>query len=128
VIVVDTSVWVAALRGTSPDVTRTLQELLDADEVVLPLPVRVELAAGISRQDRVPLRRALSALPIVAPCDETWDLIEEWVERAAIGGHRFSVPDLLIGAMAEELGALVWSLDSDFEQMEEAGLVQRYRP
>ena len=125
-IVVDTSVWVSVLRGGSAAPAQTLITLLDADEVALPLPVRLELSAGVAKSDRTPLRRALSALPVLAPSDATWALMEQWVERAAGQGQRFGVSDLLIGALAEEIGAVVWSLDADFQRMEKAGFVHLY--
>lgn len=124
--VVDTSVWVAALRGASGSAAETLAGLLDADEVALPLPVRLELSAGVARSERSALTRALTALPVVAPSDETWALIERWIEQAANAGQRFALTDLLIAALAEELGALVWSLDADFERMSAVGLVRLY--
>jgi predicted nucleic acid-binding protein len=126
VTVVDTSVWVAALRGASGSAAETLAGLLDADEVALPLPVRLELSAGVARSERSALTRALTALPVVAPSDETWALIERWIEQAANAGQRFALTDLLIAALAEELGALVWSLDADFERMSAVGLVRLY--
>ena len=51
-IVVDTSVWVAATRQPDAGVAVTLRALIDADEVSLALPVRLELMAGVARQDR----------------------------------------------------------------------------
>jgi len=126
VIVVDTSVWVSALRGKSASVAALLNGLLDADEVALPLPVRLELSAGVARSERAALKRALTALPVVAPTDETWLLMDRWIEQAANAGQRFALTDLLIAALAEELGALVWSLDADFERMSAAGLVRLY--
>jgi predicted nucleic acid-binding protein len=126
VIVVDTSVWVAALRQSATPDAKCLQRLLDADEVALPVPVRTELLSGASRKDRPRLKRALSALPIFYPTDATWATIDRWVETAGEAGERFGVGDLLIGAVAAEIGALVWSLDADFARMERLKLVERY--
>ena len=66
VIVVDTSVWVTALRRPSSPAASTLRALIDADEVALALPVRLELMAGIARHDRSAFARGLSALGAVA--------------------------------------------------------------
>lgn len=127
-IVVDTSVWVAALRsGTSPE-AEVLGQLLDADEVALAVPVRLELLGGASKPDRARLRRALSALPTLYPTDATWLLMDHWVERGATVGQRFGVGDLLIGALAHETGGLVWSLDADFTRMSRLGFVDLYEP
>ena len=125
-IVVDTSVWVSALRAPGSPEAPFLVDLLDADEVGLALPVRVELLSGASTPDRAKLRRTLSALPVLYPTDETWALIDSWIDIAARKGQRFALGDLLIGAIAAEQGALVWSLDADFARMASAGLIGRY--
>jgi predicted nucleic acid-binding protein len=125
-IVVDTSVWVAAFRDSGGVAARVLRQLLDADEVALAVPARTELLSGASRRDRPALRRALSALPLLYPTDDTWVTIDGWATRAADAGQSFSLGDLLIGAVAAEMGALVWSLDADFERMEKLTLVERY--
>ena len=125
-IVVDTSVWIDAHRRPASPRATQLTSLLDADEVALALPVRLELLAGVARRDRAALTRALSALPVLRPSDETWALIERWVPTAADKGRRFALADLVIGALTAEMGGLVWSLDEDFEQMERLKFVQRY--
>ena len=125
-IVVDTSVWVAAAREPKGKVASVLRKIIDTDDAVLALPVRMELLAGVARRDRPALKRGLSALPVVVPSEETWRTIESWIEPAADAGHRFAVTDLLIAGTANEIGALVWSLDADFRGMESLGLARLY--
>ena len=125
-IVVDTSIWFEAHRRPTSATARQLASLLDADEVALALPVRLELMAGVSRRDRAALTLALSGLPLLRPSDETWRQIERWVEVSADKGARFALADLLIAALAHEIGGLVWSLGEDFSRMERLKLVGRY--
>jgi predicted nucleic acid-binding protein len=126
VIVVDTSVWVGVRRDAR--LATALDSLLDADEVALALPVRLELWAGTARKDRRAVSRTFSALPQVVPTEDTWHRMADAIARAADAGERFAFVDMLIGVLAVDTGALVWSLDSDFERMERLGLVSRYDP
>ena len=125
-IVVDTSVWVAALRRAASSEARHLETLLDTDQVALAAPVRIEILSGASRSDRPRVRRALSALPLFFPEERTWSVVEEWVDRGGDAGQRFGVADLLIGAIAAERGATVWSLDADFVRLERLKLIRRH--
>lgn len=125
-IVVDTSIWVAVLRSRTAPEAAILAALLDADSVILPVPVRLELLLGAPARDRTRLRGVLSALPVAYPVEETWALLEPWAEVAADSGQRFGAGDLLIAALASERGALVWSLDRDFERMERLKFVSLY--
>jgi predicted nucleic acid-binding protein len=125
-IVVDTSVWIGARRDGA--LARALDSLLDADEVALALPVRLELWAGTSRQDRRAFTAAFSALAQLVPDHDTWRQMTGGIARAADAGERFAFVDLLIATLATGSGALVWSLDADFERMERIGLVSLYDP
>ena len=126
-IVVDTSVWVAALRADGSEAA-TLRQLLDADDVLLPIPVKIELLLGTSKRDRDKLRSGLSALPLAHPTEETWRLMDGWTDRAAGAGAAFGIGDLLIAAIAHEAGALVWSLDAAFARLERLRLIECYEP
>ena len=125
-IIVDTSVWVAVLRSNHAPEAGILASLIDADEVALPAPVRIELLSGASRRNMTQLRRQLSALPILYPTDETWTTLHRWIERAIDAGQRFGVGDLLVAALADEVGRLIWSLDQDFERMAKLKLIGLY--
>ena len=127
-ICVDTSVWIAALRDRGSVAGRVLDELLDRDDVALPIPVRVEILSGVSRAQEPRLRRALSGLPLLFPTDATWERIDGWIGEAADRGHRFGVGDLLIAAIAADHGMPLWSLDSDFRRMQHLGFIDEYNP
>ncbi len=122
-IVVDTSVWIFALRSASGPEAITLRSLLDADEVALAVPVRTELLMGARATERAKLEKELKGLPLLYPTDESWRTIDRWTERASRAGATFAIGDLLIGVLAADIGGLVWSLDSDFDRMEKLKLV-----
>ncbi|HKW03465.1 MAG TPA: PIN domain-containing protein [Vicinamibacterales bacterium] len=125
-VVVDTSIWIEAQRRPTGKTRATLRRLLDADEVALALPVQLELLAGVSRRDRAALTRGLSALPLLRPSDDAWALVERWVPAAAARGFRFGLADWLITALADEIDALIWSLDEDFTQLEKLKMARLY--
>ena len=95
-ILVDSSVWVAALRTGESGEARALRRLLDDDAVALAMPVRLELLAGASARQLHRLRPLFSALPLWIPKESTWWLIDSWIETAARAGQRFGMADLLI--------------------------------
>jgi predicted nucleic acid-binding protein len=127
VIAVDTSVWIAALRRPGSEEGDVLRGLIDADLVALPVPVRTELLIGTGGRTRDRLARTLAALPLLYPTDATWHTVDDWTARAGKRGERFSLGDLLIGVLAADQQALVWSLDDDFERLAALGLVKLYR-
>jgi predicted nucleic acid-binding protein len=123
-IVVDTSVWIVAQR--QPLVAEALGRLLEADEVALALPVRLELWAGVAKHQRKAFARSLSSVAQLYPSEETWQDMRGRIERAADAGERFGFSDMLIASLSAEIGGLVWSFDKAFERMEQLKLVSLY--
>jgi predicted nucleic acid-binding protein len=123
-IVVDTSVWIDYFRSKAGAAVDHLHSLLDADEVAMPAPVRIELVSGVRRGEIARLKRVLSALPLWLPTEVTWSTMEIWAERAGARGQRFGMGDLLVAAITAERGAAVWSLDADFGRMTRLGFVR----
>jgi predicted nucleic acid-binding protein len=126
-IVVDTSVLVPILRAAPAAESAVLFQLLDHDLLTLPSVVRQEIRAGLSKRDRRKIMGLLAAVPVGVATDDTWKRVEQWTDLAADAGERFGLADLLIAAIADELGALVWTLDKDFERMEKLKFVRLYR-
>jgi len=127
-IVVDTSVWINALRSREGEEARHLTELLDADQVAIAIPVRLEILSGSQLSQQTQLSRVLSALPLLYPTQPTWRRIEGWLGAIKSAGDWFGVSDLLIAGIAAEHGAAIWSLDSDFTRMANLKLVSLHRP
>ena len=126
-IVVDTSVWIDALRQPGREDADVLRQLIDADLVALPVPVRSELLIGTGGRTRDRLARTLLALPLIYPTDDTWATLDQWTKRAGEAGERFSLGDLLVGVLAATEQALVWSHDDAFRRMAAMELITLYR-
>ena len=80
----------------------------------------------ITGATRKQLAERLGALSLLYTTDETWRTLDSWTERASRRGQLFSLGDLIVGILASEAGALVWSLDADFGRMEKLDLVRLY--
>ncbi len=124
-IVVDTSVWISFFRNDDHNLVQTLHQLLDDRRVLLAIPTRIEILSGAGKRDQPKLRKVFSALPLLVPEFEDWELIEGWVTIASERGDRFGVADLLIAALCARHSAKLWSLDNDFERMERLGFIKR---
>ena len=125
-ICVDTSVWIAALRDHTTPTALHLAELVEADAVIVPAPVRIEVLAGAPKRDLAALAEGFLGLVGVVPGHPTWERVEGWVTEAVEAGHRFGLADLLIAATAAEHGARLWSRDAAFERMARLGFVELY--
>ena len=126
-ILVDTSVWILSFRDARTREADHLRELMDADEVALAAPVRIEILSGARLRDLARLRRLLSALPLWLPDSSTWKRMESWVQLAVGMGERFGIADLLVAAIAADHDVALWSLDADFARMERLDFVALHR-
>lgn len=89
----------------------------------MPVPVRLELLLGARKADLGRLRRLFAALPALTPAAGTWTRLDGWIDRTVAAGQHFGFGDLLIGALAADSDAEVWSLDQDFDRLAGLGLV-----
>lgn len=114
----DTSAW---HRSRHPAIAEEWRRLLDADAIATTAPIRLEvLYSARSARDYDAVAAELDALHQL-PCDlAAMDRAQEVQRRLAHVRplhHRVAVPDLIIAAVAELRGAIVWHYDQDFERI-----------
>jgi predicted nucleic acid-binding protein len=125
-ICIDTSVWIEFFRGGDDSLVLALQDLLEEGNVAIAAPVWIEILSAARKKERDRLGKLFSALPRFYPSRTTWKIMEQWTKRATEKGHSFGMGDLLIGAIASENDAKIWSLDSDFTRMAQLKFVRAY--
>lgn len=117
-ILVDTPVWVQALRVAGSREHRELDHLLASGDVAVVGPVIAEVIQGardVGQMDR--LRRTMGALPYVADTKETWMAAAALSFRLRQSGQTIGVVDALIAALALEGGHSVYTRDTHFERI-----------
>ena len=72
-IMLDTSVWLDALRGKTPPVVAATQALLNDDRIVICGPVIFEIKRGLRPTDRKNLLPLMDALIRLAVDEAVWD-------------------------------------------------------
>ncbi|HLG19312.1 MAG TPA: PIN domain-containing protein [Bdellovibrionota bacterium] len=128
-IAVDSSVWIEFLRSQRDPLVEHVQELLEADALVLLAPVEVELWLGSRRQERSILSELFSVMEYREPVADSWTWCRRVARRTRERGITFSPVDLLIaGTCAEHArgSLLLWTLDRDFEPLFRSTDLRRY--
>jgi predicted nucleic acid-binding protein len=119
-VLVDTSVWIDHLRGSSTVATATLAGWLaeDADRILVNEVVTTELLRGAGKEaDANQLQAALSKLPQAPPIrvDDWWALAQIYRQCRHAGLTVRSPMDCLIAAHAIRLKVRLLATDRDFE-------------
>jgi predicted nucleic acid-binding protein len=118
VILIDSSVWIAALSARPPF---RIEDLVDVNEIVTCLPVIQEVLQGFDDDYAFEMARdSLYALPVIeAPL--TTELFDEAIAIYRMARHRGitirSSVDCLIAACAIRNGVAVLHRDRDFDHL-----------
>lgn len=120
-LLADTSAW---HHSSSRRVVERWGRHLDEDLIATTAPVRLEfLFSARSGPDYDAVAREMSAVRRL-PCGErSWERALEVQRRlahkAALHHRSVKIPDLLVAAVAELEGAVVWHYDEDFDRIAE---------
>ena len=114
-VLVDTSVWIAFFRSSKSVDARNLDTLLEEGSACICGLVEAELLPGLRRADRERVKDLLEGLHRVETPERTWDIVRNIQVRALGKGiGPFSIPDLIIAAVALHYGLPVFTRDRNF--------------
>lgn len=114
-VLVDTSVWIAFFREGSSSAARKLDVLLEDAEVCICGLIEAELLPGLYRKDRAGVRTFMAGLPCLETASDIWADVADIQERSlAQGLGPFSIPDLIVAAVALRHKVPLFSLDKHF--------------
>ncbi len=120
-ILIDTSVWVDALRGRRREVTEAVRDLVSNDRVVTCDVVVAELRLGLRENERARVLGFLDAVPRVGVDASDWDAAGDAGARLRTRGVTLPLTDLLIARVCLRHGFKLLASDDHFRSVE--GLV-----
>ena len=116
-VLLDTSVWVDALRGKTPDIVSVTRGLLNDDRVLTCGPVIFEIKRGLRSPERkkiLPLFDALIRLSV----DETiWDAAGDLDATLRKKGTTLPPMDVLIAQTCLHHKVVLFTLDEHFRSV-----------
>ena len=114
-VLVDTSVWIAFFRSGKSVDAGNLDTLLEQGSACICGLVEAELLPGLRRADRERLKDLMEGLPRVETPERIWDVVRDIQVKALDKGiGPFSIPDLIIAAVALHHGFPVFTRDRHF--------------
>jgi len=121
-VIVDTTVWIEALRQKGdPAIKTRLGKLMAEDLARFCDPVLLELRNTSPRgQEKAKFESLVSLVPSFPTTSQSWKLAGEYAEKLRSKGVSVPALDILIRAIADENNAACLSLDSDFAKIEES--------
>jgi predicted nucleic acid-binding protein len=119
VVLVDTSIWIDALRYTGPPGIRAeLTALIEKGDAAWCAAVRLELWAGVrDRRERTVLRQFSSVLTDLPITGDVWEIAIALAEKGRGKGLTFPYPDLIIFACSRRHMADLLHRDKHFEAL-----------
>lgn len=128
-VLVDSSVWIEAIRRTGRlDVKVGLEGLLEEYEAGWCGPVRLEVMGGARAMDRPRLAAWFSCIPYRPMEESAWEDARDRYWALRDQGHTLPWSDVLIGSLALAWGWRVYAVDRHFEVMRDVLGLRLYQP
>ena len=114
-ILVDTSIWVEALRKAGrQEIRQTLSQLLEESRIVTCPVVRLEILGAARKLEREALDSYFAEIPSIKISDSIWHEAISISRRLRDKGHTVPYNDILIASLALIYNIQVFSCDRHF--------------
>ncbi len=124
-VLVDTSAWIAALRGDDPQVLKAVDRLLAQDRALFCQVVEMELLHGMRPKESHRLLSLFGALPFLELDRQDWQAAGKLLNDLRSKGKNIPATDALIAVLCLRHGVLLLSLDAHFDRIPK---LKRYSP
>jgi predicted nucleic acid-binding protein len=124
-VLIDTSVWIAFFRNTSPELSEKVDDLISNAEVYVPQIVIAELIQG-ARSDREisTIESLVDAFTIVGQTENSWAKAGKLAYSLKKRGKTVNLADCYIAVIAKEQGCKIYTLDVHFKDIQKIARIQ----
>jgi predicted nucleic acid-binding protein len=116
-VLLDTSVWIDALRGKTPRIVAATQSLLKDDRVLICGPVLFEIKRGLRPPDRKKILPFFDALIRLSVDEVTWDLAGDLDASLRKKGITIPPMDVIIAQLCLYHKVSLFTLDEHFHSI-----------
>jgi predicted nucleic acid-binding protein len=117
-VLLDTSVWVDALRGRTPAVVQRVRDLLREDRVVRCDVVGAELRVGLRESERCMVLDLFGSVPNVPVDSIDWEAAGDLGARLRECGVTLPLTDLVVARVCLRHELELFSLDAHFRYID----------
>ena len=124
-VLIDTSVWIAFFRNTSPELSEKVEELISNAEVCVPHIVIAELIQGAKSDREIStIESFVDAFTIVDQTENTWTKAGKLAYNLKKRGKTINLADCYIAVIAQEQACRIYTLDVHFKDIQKIARIQ----
>jgi predicted nucleic acid-binding protein len=116
-VLLDTSVWIDALRGKTPHIVEATEKLLKDDRILICGPILFEIKRGLRPPDRKKILPLLDALIRLSVDETVWDAAGDLDVSLRKKGMTIPPMDLIIAQVCLHHKVSLFTLDEHFHSI-----------